>query len=91
MLDEVRLYDLYINDINELFINELQNSLLIHEQKLNQQDKEERDLRVYLIIVFYLTKRWTRKRNELLILKEKKIKYDSNHSIFYKSKLVDKL
>jgi hypothetical protein len=34
------------NDINELSINELQSSLLIHKQKLNQQDKKEQDLRV---------------------------------------------
>jgi hypothetical protein len=33
-------------DINELSINELQSSLLIHEQKLNQQDKKEQDLQV---------------------------------------------
>jgi hypothetical protein len=33
-------------DINELSINELQSSLLIHKQKLNQQDKKEQDLRV---------------------------------------------
>jgi hypothetical protein len=34
------------NDINELSINELQSSLLIHKQKLNQQDKKEQDLQV---------------------------------------------
>ena len=33
-------------DINELSINELQSSLLIHKQKLNQQDKKEQDLQV---------------------------------------------
>jgi hypothetical protein len=27
-------------DIDELYIDELQSSLLIHKQKLNQQDKE---------------------------------------------------
>lgn len=33
-------------DIDELYIDELQSSLLIHKQKLNQQDKKEQDLRV---------------------------------------------
>lgn len=33
-------------DINELFIYELQSSLLIHEQRLNQQDKKEQNLQV---------------------------------------------
>ncbi|XP_074588084.1 uncharacterized protein LOC141843983 [Curcuma longa] len=32
-------------DIDELTINELQSSLLVHEQKLNQQDKEEQALK----------------------------------------------
>ncbi|KAG6478573.1 hypothetical protein ZIOFF_062016 [Zingiber officinale] len=33
-------------DIDELTIDELQSSLLVHEQKLNQQDKEEQALKV---------------------------------------------
>ncbi|XP_057957109.1 uncharacterized protein LOC131150423 [Malania oleifera] len=31
-------------DTNSMFINELQSSLLVHEQKMNQQDKEEQEL-----------------------------------------------
>lgn len=33
------------NDIDELSIGELQSSLLVHEQKINQQEKEEQALK----------------------------------------------
>ena len=33
------------NDIEELSIDELQSSLLVHEQKINQQEKEEQALK----------------------------------------------
>ena len=34
------------NDIKELSIDELQSSLLVHEQKFNQQELEEQELKV---------------------------------------------
>ncbi|CAL5336102.1 unnamed protein product [Camellia sinensis] len=34
------------NDVDELSIDELQSSLLVHEQKINQQEKEEHALKV---------------------------------------------
>ena len=34
------------NDVGLLSIDELQSSLLVHEQKINQQEKEERTLKV---------------------------------------------
>jgi len=39
-------------DIDELFIGELQNSLIIHEQKLNQQDNEQQALWISSNIIF---------------------------------------
>jgi hypothetical protein len=52
-----------INESND--IDELQSSLLIHEQKSNRQKMKEQALRVsFNNYFFYLTKRWSRKRKE---------------------------
>jgi hypothetical protein len=52
-----------INESND--IDELQSSLLIHEQKSNRQKMKEQALRVsFNNHLFYLTKMWSRKRKE---------------------------